>query len=276
MIYLDNAATSWPKPPAMIAAMNFFNESVGANSGRSGHHLSVESARIVFETRQKLCDLFHASDPLKIVFSSNITESINMALFGFLHPGDHVITSSMEHNAVMRPLRFLYKQGVELSVIPCSDEGFIDPQQIHQSIKPNTKMIILTHASNVTGTILPIHEVGQISREKRVLFLVDSAQTAGVIPINMQEDNVDLLAFTGHKSLYGPMGTGGLIIGERVNITEFRPLKMGGTGSLSDLEEQPDFVPDKYESGTLNVIGLAGLRASLEWLENQGITHIRA
>ncbi len=274
-IYLDNAATSWPKPHQMIEAMDRFIREVGGNSGRSGHHLSVESARIVYETRQRLADLFYVSDPLRIVFSANITESINLALFGLLKPGDHAITTSMEHNAVMRPLRYLEARGIELSVVNCSSEGVLDPEDIKRFIKKNSKLIVLTHASNVTGTILPIREIGRITREKGLLLLVDSAQTAGVYPIDMENDFVDLLAFTGHKSLYGPMGTGGLVIGNRVNIPKFTPIKMGGTGSHSEFEEQPDFLPDKYESGTLNVIGLAGLSASLDWIHSIGMEKIQ-
>ena len=275
IIYLDNAATSWPKPPRMLAAINQFNEEIGANAGRSGHQRSVQSARIVYETRQRLADLFNLEDPLRVVFSSNVTESINLALNGLLHPGDHVITTSMEHNAVMRPLRYLESQGVELTVISCSPTGVLDPDDLMKSIKPNTKLVVINHASNVVGTIQPIREIGRKVREMGLLMLVDAAQTAGASAIDMQADFIDLLAFTGHKSLYGPMGTGGLLIGERVDITLFNPLKRGGTGSHSEFEEQPDFLPDKFESGTLNVLGLAGLNASLEWIQSVGIDEIR-
>jgi cysteine desulfurase family protein len=276
-IYFDNAATSWPKPPEMITAMQQFSEHVGANPGRAGHRMSIQSARIVYETRQALADLFNFPDPLRVVFSTNVTEAINLAIFGLINPGDHVITSSMEHNAVMRPLRYLQSHGgVQVSTIKCSPEGTLDPLDILKQIHRDTKMVIMTHASNVTGTILPLHEVGQITREHGLLFLVDAAQTAGVLPIDMQNDHIDLLAFTGHKSLYGPMGTGGLVIGQGVDLAKFNPLKMGGTGSNSEKEEQPDFLPDKFESGTLNVIGLAGLNASLQWIHKTGIDRIRA
>ena len=263
IIYLDNAATSWPKPPEMLEAMHHFNDEIGANSGRSGHQRSVQSARIVYDTRQRLADLFNLSDPLRVVFTSNVTESINLALYGLLKPGDHVITTSMEHNAVMRPLRHLETLGVELDVIPCSPAGELNPDDVRRSIKPNSKLIVVNHASNVVGTIQPIREIGRIARENSLLLLVDAAQTAGAYPIDMEADFIDLLAFTGHKSLYGPMGTGGLLISEHVDISQLNPLIRGGTGSHSEFESQPDFLPDKYESGTLNVIGLAGLHASL-------------
>ena len=275
-IYLDNAATSWPKPPEMLEAMRLFNDEIGANSGRSGHQRSVQSARIVYDTRQRLADLFNLSDPLRVVFTSNVTESINLSLYGLLKTGDHVITTSMEHNSVMRPLRYLETQGIELSVIRCSPTGELDPDDIRKSIKATSKLIVVNHASNVVGTIQPIREIGHIARENGLLMLVDAAQTAGAFAIDMGADFIDLLAFTGHKSLYGPMGTGGLLIGEQVDISLMDPLKRGGTGSHSEFENQPDFLPDKYESGTLNVIGLAGLHASLSWIDSFSVEAIRA
>ncbi len=275
-IYFDNAATSWPKPPGVAGAMVHFLEEVGANPGRSGHCASVEAARIVFSARQAAADLFNAADPLRVVFCANITEALNLVLFGLLRPGDHVITSSMEHNSMMRPLRYLAGQGVELSVLPCSPEGQLSPQQIEEAIRPNTVLLALNHASNVAGTMLPIPQVGEIARRHDLLLLVDTAQTAGALPIDMQAEHIDLLAFTGHKSLYGPMGTGGLVIGKRVDPDRMLPLKRGGTGSRSEKEEQPDFLPDKYESGTPNAVGLAGLAASLEWLAQRGVASLRA
>ena len=275
LIYFDNAATSWPKPPKVISAMVHFMEEVGANPGRSAHRLSVEASRIIYETREALAQLFNIADPLRIAFSLNGTESLNLALYGILRPGDHVITSSMEHNSVMRPLRALEREGVEVTVVPSSPEGFLDPADLEKAIKPNTKLIVLNHASNVVGTILPIAEAGEIARRHGLLLLVDAAQTAGAYPIDVEADKVDLLAFTGHKSLYGPMGTGGLYIGERVNLEEFEPLKRGGTGSRSELEEQPDFLPDMCESGTLNAVGLAGLGAGVRFVLEQGVDEIR-
>lgn len=275
MIYLDNSATSWPKPPEVKKAMVTFLEEVGANPGRSGHLLSIEAARILYEARAALASLFHVKDPLRIVFTLNATESINLALKGLLKPGDHVITSSLEHNSVMRPLRALERTGIELSVISCSEKGFLDPADVKKSIKAKTRMIVLNHASNVTGTILPVQEVGHIARNCGLLFLVDAAQTAGAYPVDVEESKIDLLAFTGHKSLYGPQGTGGLVIGSRINEKEMIPLKQGGTGSRSEFEEQPDFLPDRFESGTPNGVGIAGLSAGVEFVSKRGIDSIR-
>lgn len=275
MIYFDNAATSWPKPAAVPQAMTAFLEQVGANPGRSGHRLSVEAARTIYDTRQALADLFNAPDPMRVVFGHNITEALNLALRGLLQPGDHVITSSVEHNSVMRPLRWLEQQGVALSVLPCSPQGFLDPDDIEAAIRPHTKLIVLNHASNVAGGLLPVAEAGRIARQHGLLLLVDTAQTAGAYPIDMQQDNIDLLAFTGHKSLYGPTGTGGLIFGERVVAEGILPLHLGGTGSRSEAEFQPDFLPDRFESGTPNAVGLAGLLAALHWLQDKSVDAIR-
>lgn len=276
MIYFDNTATSFPKPPCVAEAMAKFLNEIGANPGRSGHRLAIESGRIVYRAREAVAELFQVADPLRIVFTANVTEALNLALHGLLKPGDHVITSSMEHNSMMRPLRCLEQEGVELTVVPCSAQGVLDPQNIESAIRSNTVMIALNHASNVVGTILPVAEVGGIARQHDLLLLVDAAQTAGVLPIDMEKDGIDLLGFTGHKSFYGPMGTGGLIIGERVDIEKFEPIKCGGTGSRSEFEQQPEFLPDKFESGTPNAVGLAGLNASLRWMLERGIDQIRS
>jgi cysteine desulfurase family protein len=275
MIYLDNSATSWPKPPQVKEAMVKFMEEIGANPGRSGHLLSIEAARVLYEARESLANLFHVRDPLRIIFTLNATESLNLALKGLLRPGDHVITSSMEHNSVMRPLRDLEKKGIELSVIPCSREGMLDPREVGKRIQSQTRMVVLNHASNVTGTLLPIGEIGLMTRKKDLLFLVDGAQTAGTYPLDMERDGIDLVAFTGHKSLYGPQGTGGLVIGERIDEKEMIPLKQGGTGSRSEFEEQPDFLPDRFESGTPNGVGIAGLLAGVQFVLKKGIERIR-
>jgi cysteine desulfurase/selenocysteine lyase len=272
LIYFDNAATSRPKPPEVLQAMNDYMINVCANSGRSGHQLSIEASRIVYRTREALAKLFNADDPLQIVFTLNATESINLALQGILQHSDHVITSSMEHNSVMRPLRALESQGVEITVIKCSQQGVLDPSDVRNSVKKNTKMIVLNHASNVIGSIQPVEEIGLIARENEILFLLDSAQTAGACEIDVQKMNVDLLAFSGHKSLYGPVGTGGLYIRNGINL---KPLKYGGTGSRSDEEYQPDFLPDRYESGTLNIVGIAGLGAGVEFVMQKGVENIR-
>jgi cysteine desulfurase family protein len=276
MIYLDNAATSWPKPPGVAEAMARFLDEVGANPGRSGHHRSVEAGRIVYQAREAICRLFDTDDPLRVVFTPNVTYAINLALRGLVHPGDHVITSAMEHNAVMRPLRAMEQAGLALTVVPCSPEGFLEPEDVRRALQPETTLIALNHASNVCGTVLPIEHVGRIAREAGVLLLVDAAQTAGALPLSMEQLGIDLLAFTGHKGLLGPTGTGGLIVGERVPLERFEPLVRGGTGSRSEHEVQPDFLPDKFESGTANTVGLAGLAAALSCLEERGIEAIRA
>jgi len=272
-IYLDNAATSWPKPESVIKAMNHFNESIGSNPGRSGHRLSVESGRILYNTRESLARLFGVNDPLDIAFTSNITHSLNIAIYGLLNPGDHVITTSIEHNSVMRPLRDLESRGVEMTVIDCASSGIFDPQSISKHIKQNTKLIISTNASNVTGAIVPVAEIGNIAEEYGIPFCVDSAQTAGVLDVNVEKAKISILCFTGHKGLYGPMGTGGLYIKKEL-VNKIRPLISGGTGSRSEFEIQPDFMPDKYESGTLNAIGIAGLHAGIKFITSAGLENI--
>jgi len=275
MIYFDNAATSYPKPKKVSQAMLYFLEKVGASPGRSGHRLSIEAGRILYKVRESLAELFNVEDPLRIIFTLNVTEAINLVLKGLLRPGDQVITSSIEHNSVMRPLRELEKRGLEIKVVSCSPQGDLDPFDIEKSIKKNTVLIVLNHASNVTGSILPISQVGKVARKHNILFLVDAAQTAGCYPLDIKEDNIDLLAFTGHKSLFGPPGTGGLAVGERVDIKKLDPLKFGGTGSRSELEEQPDFLPDIYESGTPNTVGLSGLNEGVHFVLEEGIDKIR-
>ena len=275
MIYLDNAATSWPKPPGVAEAMLHYLDDIGGNPGRAGHRLAVEAGRMIYAAREAVAQVFHAPDPLRVVFGQNVTEALNLAIRGLLRPGDHVITSSIEHNSVMRPLRALEKKGLELTVLPCAPTGELDVSLVEPAIRPNTTMIVLNHASNVVGTLLPVAEAARITRAHDLLLLVDTAQTGGAYPIDMQADGIDLLAFTGHKSLYGPTGTGGLIIGSRVDIARLEPLKRGGTGSRSELEEQPDFLPDMCESGTQNVVGLAGLEAGIRWVLTQGVAALR-
>jgi cysteine desulfurase family protein len=276
IVYMDNAATSWPKPPCVVESIVSFINEVGANPGRSSHRLSIESGRIVYNAREAVAELFGAPDPLNVVFGLNVTEALNLAIRGLLSSGDHVITGSLEHNSMMRPLRAKEQEGVEVTLTPCSKEGFLDPADIEKAIRPNTTLIALNHASNVVGALLPITEVGRIARKHGLLFLVDAAQTGGAYPVDMQSSSIDLLAFTGHKSLLGPMGTGGLIVGERVDTGLMKPLKRGGTGSYSEHEEQPDFLPDIYESGTPNVVGLAGLNAGVRWIMERTVESIRA
>lgn len=273
--YLDNAATSWPKPPQVMEAMQRYLAQVGANPGRSGHRLSIEAARVVYRAREATAGLLGVPDPLRIVFCANATHALNLALLGLVRPGHHVVTTGMEHNSVMRPLRALEAQGVTVSVVPCSDEGVLDPTAVEQALRPETTLIVMTHASNVVGTLLPVQEVAAIARAHGVLLLVDGAQSVGAIPIDVEELGVDLLAFTGHKSLYGPTGTGGLVVGEYVDIDQLQPLMYGGTGSRSESQNQPEFLPDKFESGTANAVGLAGLEAGARWVAEQGVARIR-
>jgi cysteine desulfurase/selenocysteine lyase len=271
MIYLDNAATSWPKPAQVLKAMTGVLERAGGNPGRSGHGLSIAAAREIYKAREDIARFFQALDPLRVIFTSSATHAINLALKGILKPGDRVVTTSMEHNSVMRPLRNLERKGIRLSVVQCATDGSIDIGDIARSVNSDTRLVICTHASNVTGTILPVAEIASIVHRAGALLLVDAAQTAGVIPINMPAMGIDLLAFTGHKELQGPQGIGGLIISNAVDVSQFEPLIDGGTGSNSEFEEQPDALPDKFESGTLNLPGIAGLHAGLRWIMDKGI-----
>jgi len=276
VIYFDNAATSWPKPPCVGEAMMRFMQEVGVNPGRGSYQAAIEAERVVYRAREAVARLVNMPDPLRVIFSANVTEALNLALRGLLRPGHHVVTSSIEHNAVMRPLRALERQGVSITVVPCSPTGMLDPADVRAALRPETALIVLNHASNVIGTITPIAEVGAIAHERGIPFLVDTAQTAGVIPLDMTAMHIDLLAFTGHKALLGPMGTGGLVLGQEFDEAHLEPLVRGGTGSNSEWEEQPSFLPDKYESGTPNAVGLAGLEAGIQWVLGRGIEAIRA
>lgn len=275
MIYLDNAATSWPKPDETWRAMEHFMRHVGANPGRSGHRLAIDAARILLDARESIADLLGADDPLRVIFARNATEALNMAICGLLRPGDHVVTSSMEHNSVMRPLRNMERNGVKVTEVPCSPTGMLDPQDIKKAIRRNSRLTVITHASNVTGTLMPVAEIGEIAHRNGIPFCVDAAQTTGAYQTDVKTMNIDLLAFTGHKSLYGPQGTGGLYIREGFEKM-LDPLIRGGTGSRSEFQEQPDFMPDKYESGTPNTVGVAGLDAGVRFVLSHGVTRIRA
>ncbi len=275
MIYLDNAATSWPKPPEVLRAMHDFLERAGGNPGRSGHRLSIEAGRIVYDTREAVADFFGASDPLRVIFTLNATHALNLALNGLLRPGQRVVTSGMEHNAIMRPLRALEAEGVEVVVVPCAPDGQLDPDDLRRAVMPGARLVALNHASNVTGTLLPIQDAAQIVHAADSLLLVDSAQSAGSVPIDMTGMGIDLLAFTGHKGLRGPTGTGGLLLSESFDIAQLDPLVRGGTGSRSEFELQPDDLPDRYESGTPNGMGIAGLGAGIAWLNEKGLETVR-
>lgn len=272
-IYLDNGATSFPKPPAVAAAMSHFLRAIGGSPGRSGHRLSQEAARVVFECREAIASLIGAPDSKRVVFTLNATQALNTAIYGTLRQGDRVVTTSMEHNAVMRPLRDLERRRViELHVVPCDRTGLLDPQLLEGALRTHRpRLAAVVHASNVTGSVAPLREIGGICRAAGALLLVDAAQSAGALPIDVESDRVDMLAFTGHKSLLGPQGTGGLWAREGIDP---EPLVRGGTGSNSELEEQPDFWPDRLESGTQNAVGLAGLLAGLRFIAEKGVAAI--
>jgi len=273
-IYLDNGATSFPKPPAVVAAMSHFLREVGGSPGRSGHRLSQEAARVVFECREALAALLGAPDSRRIAFTLNATQALNTAIYGILQPGDRVIATAMEHNSTMRPLRDLERRGViSLEVLPCDGAGRLDLERLGAALRTRPRLLAAVHASNVSGAILPLREVGAMTRDAGTLLLVDAAQSAGALPIDVEADGVDLLAFTGHKALFGPQGTGGLWARPGV---EPRPLFRGGTGSNSELEEQPEFWPDRLESGTLNAVGIAGLLAGVSFIAETGVAAIRA
>jgi len=273
-IYLDNSATSFPKAPGVSDAMKYYLDTIGCNVKRGVYSSSISAEETVFDTRERLCKLFNFDAPENAIFTMNITASINYLLKGLLKPGDHAIVSSMEHNAVMRPLVQLEKTGVKFSRVPCSTNGELDVNSIDSLIKPNTKAVVMTHASNVCGTILPIKEVGQICKERGLIFIVDAAQTAGILDIDFSDNNIDALAFTGHKGLLGPQGIGGFLVKQELAET-LDTLVSGGTGSLSDSEEIPPFMPDKFEPGTPNIPGIFGLNAALKYIEEQSIDNIR-
>ncbi|MGQ9571954.1 MAG: aminotransferase class V-fold PLP-dependent enzyme [Dehalococcoidia bacterium] len=273
MIYLDNAATSWPKPEAVYRTMDTFLREKGANPGRSGHDMAVAAEKVIEETRVLLARLLNAVDEKDIVFTLNCTDALNLALKGFLKPGDHVITSSIGHNSLTRPLRKLEQQGVKVTrLLPCSEEGFVSAQDIEQAIGPKTRLIAVTHASNAIGVIQPIEEFGEVAKRHDLVLLVDAAQTVGALPIDVQAANIDLLAFPGHKALLGPTGTGGLYMSKRV---ELATLREGGTGTFSESEEHPSGRPQMYESGTPNTVGIAGLGAGVQYIMSRTLADIQ-
>ena len=277
-IYLDQAATSFPKAPGTADAVYRYMTECGCSVSRGGYAGAYSAEELVYDTRVLLCRLFGCdeTDPKKVVFTKNVTESLNVLLKGLLRPGDHVLVSSMEHNAVMRPLGQLAKQGIRVTRVPCAGDGSMDPADLETRIDKDTRAVIMLHASNVCGTVLPAAEIGAICRARGIRFILDTAQTAGTLPLNMDGMNIDALAFTGHKGLLGPQGTGGFLIREEM-ASELDPLITGGTGSISHTEDVPDFLPDRFEAGTLNLPGIAGLNASLSWLlaqpEGSLLTH---
>ena len=271
MIYMDNAATTMHKPQEVIDAVVNAMNSMG-NAGRGASEAALSASRVIYDTRDRLAELFGAEDARRIAFTSNSTESLNIAIKGSLNPGDHVITTVLEHNSVLRPLYEMEKNGVELSIIRCDEKGMPDISQMEASIKENTKMIICTNGSNLTGNYVDVSVIGKMAHAHGLMFVVDASQTAGVFPINVQEMNIDILCFTGHKGLLAPQGTGGIYVKEGI---ELRPLKTGGSGIQTYSKEHPVQMPTALEAGTLNGHGIAGLHAALGYLKKEGIDNIR-
>ena len=274
LIYLDNAATSFPKPEEAYVFMDQFFRTHGVNPGRSGYDLCMETGQLVDDTRKELTAFFNGTNPDRLVFGYNSTDALNLALFGLLQAGDHAITTTVEHNAVLRPFEHLNRYGgVEIDHVPFDANGFVDPDDIARLFRPNTKVVAINHASNVIGTVQPVGEIGRRCRECGILLVVDASQTAGKIPIDVQAMNIDVLAFTGHKSLMGPTGIGGLCIQGHVNI---RHTRAGGTGVRSAHRLHLDEYPWRLEYGTPNIHGIAGLHAGLGWIRKTGLAKIHA
>ncbi|MCO6458341.1 MAG: aminotransferase class V-fold PLP-dependent enzyme [Pirellulaceae bacterium] len=273
-IYLDNAATSWPKPETVYQAVERYLRHCGAPAGRGAYREASEVEREVARCRRLLAELIAAEDPRQIVFTCNATDALNLALHGLLRPGDHVVTSVVEHNSVLRPLRFLeQQQGVQVTRVPCDQRGVVDPAAIERAVRPETRLIALIHASNVTGALQPVEQAGQIARRHGCLLLVDAAQTLGHMPVDVQQLGAHLLAAAGHKGLLGPLGLGFLYMAPGVEQV-LQSVRQGGTGTHSDQDRQPDSQPDKFESGNLNVPAILGLAAGLEYLRDRGLERL--
>lgn len=272
MIYLDNGATSFPKPRSVYEEMIKCVRDYCANPGRGAHDMSIRCDMEIYECRERIAKLFNIDNPLNVIFTANATDGLNIAIHGLLEKGDHIITSYLEHNSVLRPVKQKERQGVEVSLLKGDKDGLLSVDEIEKEIKSNTKAIIINHGSNVIGTIQDIKAIGDLARRNNIKFIVDGAQTAGTIEIDIDKYNIDLLAVPGHKGLLGPQGTGALIINKNVALKE---LKYGGTGSQSHSLEQPQFLPDKFESGTLNTPGIVGLNSGLKFIEEEGINNIR-
>lgn len=272
LIYFDNAATTFPKPEEVYRRVDMILRNVGANPGRSGHRMALDANRIILDARDSISRLFNIEDSSRVVFTSNATEALNLGIKGFLRPGDHVITSGMEHNSVVRPLKAMEGEGVECTRVRCSAEGILDPDDVRRAIRPTTRLIALTHASNVTGGVNPIGMIGALARDRGIIFLLDAAQTAGSLPIDVQKDKIDMLACPGHKGLFGPQGTGFLYISTSVKLIT---IKEGGTGGNSDMDTMPETLPERFEAGTLNTPGIGGLGEGIEFILRTGIEEIR-
>ena len=271
-IYLDNSATAFPKPDEVYDFMFDFYKKQGVSPGRSGYDMCLISEELVYNTRKMLTDFFGGKDPNKLTFSYNASDSLNMIVEGLLRKGDHVITTNLEHNSVLRPLYHKEQDGViEVTYIPFDNKGYVNPDDIKKAFRKNTKMVLLNHASNVIGTVQPIAAIGKYCREAGIIFAIDASQSAGIVPINMQEMHIDILAFTGHKCLMGPTGIGGLCVGENVDIKSSR---FGGTGVRSAQRTHLEEFPYRLECGTLNIVGVAGLNAGQKWLKENGLQNI--
>jgi len=271
--YFDNAATTFPKPESVYEAMTGFMRTAAGNPGRGAHRLALCASEIIDESRLRVARFFGASSPSRVLFCSNCTAALNMVLHGLLEPGDHVVTSSMEHNAIIRPLHTLAQKGIEVTRVECASDGSWTVDDVMAAMRPKTRLVAVGHASNVTGTIQPIEELGLQVRSRDSLLLVDAAQTAGILPLDMESMSIDFLAFPGHKELLGPPGTGGLVAGKRAKL---RPTQQGGTGTRSEEEWQPDDMPEGFETGTINSVGIAGLNAGLSFITKTGLDVIRA
>ena len=274
-IYLDNASTSFPKAEGVAEAVYHYIKDCGCNINRGGYDEAYQAEEIVLRTRQQLTELFHGPDCRNVVFTRNITESLNVLLKGFLKAGDHVLVSAMEHNAVMRPLSQLTEQDVSFDRIPCMADGTLDVSAMDRLLRENTRAVVMLHASNVCGTLIPVETVGAFCHAHGLRFILDTAQTAGVFPIDMEAMHIDALAFTGHKGLLGPQGIGGFILQPDM-VPLVQPLIAGGTGSISHEEQMPSFMPDRFEAGTMNLPGIMGLHAALRWLEQETIDAVRS
>lgn len=271
-IYMDNAATTLPKAPGVAEAITQALNHLG-NAGRGSTEESLDAARVIYDTRERLCRMFHGENPKQIAFTSNATESLNIAIRGLINPGEHVITTMMEHNSVLRPLYEREESGASLTILPTDEMGNISYEMLEKSIKQNTKAIVCTHGSNLTGNLNDIERIGKIAKKYHILFIVDASQTAGVFPIDVKKMGIDVLCFTGHKSLYGPQGTGGIYVREGVKIS---PLKRGGSGVDTYNHHHPEQMPTALEAGTLNGHGIAGWNAALKYVEEKGIDYLRS
>ena len=272
-IYLDQASTSFPKAPGVAQAMVDYQTMNGVNVNRGCYSSAYSAEEVIYETRQLLAELFHFSKCKNVIFTPNVTTSLNFILKGFLKPGDHILVSAMEHNAVMRPVVQLASSRISFDRIPCRTDGSMILEKVEELIRPETKAIVTLHASNVCGTRMPLDALGEICQRHQLYFVVDSAQTAGIVPINMDKMHIDALAFTGHKGLRGPQGTGGFLVSQEL-AEQMEPLISGGTGSVSHTEEIPDFMPDRFESGTPNLPGIYGLHEALLYLKTHSLQAI--